>query len=147
MIRFWIFILAASVGGCATYYDKPGATQADFERDAAHCRLVAAGVSPQRTPSPPPTYTATTQAYGNTYVTRVAPNQDAGAPLRQAGDSLATAAAKRSAERDCMLSLGWQNAQPPASDTSGNVDCNFPRIGKVYTTRRACEANGGSVIR
>lgn len=36
-----IILLIASLGGCVVHYEKPGQTQAEFDRDKRYCEGVA----------------------------------------------------------------------------------------------------------
>src|SRR5208282_1493025 len=76
-------ILAA----CApTIWDKSHATQADFNKDSARCRLLARGMSP-----------------GDFYAQGSA-NFVAGAAL---GNTIGTAANQAATYRDCMMATGY----------------------------------------
>jgi hypothetical protein len=75
------------LGACApTIWDKPGATQADFNQDGARCRLLARGMNP-----------------GDFYA-QGSPSFVAGAAL---GNALGTAANQVATYRDCMMALGY----------------------------------------
>jgi hypothetical protein len=86
-----ILAVAASLppllGACApTIWDKPDATQADFNQDSARCRLLARGMNP-----------------GGFYAQGSA-QFVAGAAL---GNTLGTAANQRATYRDCMMATGY----------------------------------------
>jgi hypothetical protein len=75
------------LGACApTIWDKPGATQADFNQDSGRCRLLARGMNP-----------------GDFYA-QGSPSFVAGAAL---GNALGTAANQVATYRDCMMALGY----------------------------------------
>ena len=83
VVVFGSFILAA----CApTIWDKPDATQADFDRDSARCRLLARGMNP-----------------GDFYAQGSA-SFVAGAAL---GNAIGTAANQATTYRDCMIAVGY----------------------------------------
>jgi hypothetical protein len=86
-----ILAVAASLppllGACApTIWDKPDATQADFNQDSARCRLLVRGMNP-----------------GGFYAQGSA-QFVAGAAL---GNTLGTAANQRATYRDCMMATGY----------------------------------------
>jgi hypothetical protein len=102
------------LGACApTIWDKPGATQADFNQDSARCRLLARGMNP-----------------GDFYA-QGSPSFVAGATL---GNALGTAANQVATYRDCMMALGYTpeergavtgEAAPPSSCGSQHP-CEVP---------------------
>jgi hypothetical protein len=75
------------LGACApTIWDKPDATQTDFNRDSARCRLLARGMNP-----------------GDFYAQGSA-SFVAGAAL---GNAIGTAANQTATYRDCMMAVGY----------------------------------------
>ena len=75
------------LGACApTIWDKPEATQADFNQDSARCRLLARGMNP-----------------GGFYAQGSA-EFVAGAAL---GNAIGTAANQGATYRDCMMATGY----------------------------------------
>jgi hypothetical protein len=79
-------VVAALVGCVPTIWDKPGATQAEFNVDNARCRLLARGMSP-----------------GDFYA-QGTPQFVAGASV---GNAISTAAAQTANYKDCMMVLGY----------------------------------------
>ena len=92
------------LGACApTIWDKPGATQADFNQESAQCRLLARGMN------------------SGGFYAQGSPSFVAGAALNNA---LGTAANQVATYRDCMMALGYTpqelgaatgEAAPPSS--------------------------------
>jgi hypothetical protein len=77
----------ATMPACApTIWDKPNATQADFDRDSARCRLLARGMNP-----------------GDFYAQGSA-SFVAGAAL---GNAVGTAPNQAATYRDCMIAVGY----------------------------------------
>jgi|SRR5271155_88784 len=108
------FILAA----CApTIWDKPGATQADFNQDSARCRLLARGMNP-----------------GDFYAQGSA-SFVAGAAL---GNAVGTAANQAATYRDCMMAVGYtpqssgaasyepESSSPDAYSCGSQHPCQVP---------------------
>lgn len=95
-MRNGLILLAAALalGGCAPMvFDKPGATQVDFNQDSAKCRLVARGMNP-----------------GDFYAQGSA-SFVAGAAL---GNAIGTAANQRETYKDCMMAAGYTLESPQA---------------------------------
>jgi len=88
-------VLAVGVllAGCTTYYSKPGATEAQFQRDLYECQYQAAAL-PYAPPPPAPT----------------GPYASAGMPgyqMQVAGGNLAAAANRKKVEQQCMAARGY----------------------------------------
>jgi hypothetical protein len=82
------------LGACTpTIWDKPGATQTDFNQDSARCRLLARGMNP-----------GDFYAQGST-------NFVAGAAL---GNALGTAVNQGATYHDCMMAVGYTPRAPGA---------------------------------
>ena len=104
-MKYAVVLGSLILGACApTIWDKPGATQADFNQDSARCRLLARGMNP-----------GDFYAQGSTSFV-------AGAAL---GNAIGTAANQGATYRDCMLAIGYT---PQASgDTAGDDASGPPR--------------------
>jgi len=86
-VRNAVMLSCLVLGACApTIWDKPGATQADFNQESAQCRLLARGMN------------------SGGFYAQGSPSFVAGAALNNA---LGTAANQVATYRDCMMALGY----------------------------------------
>src|SRR6266849_1209633 len=90
---------ALIVGACApTVWEKPGASQADFMRDSARCRLLARGMN------------------SGDFYAEGSPKFVAAATL---GNAIGTAINQQGTYRDCMMAVGYA---PHLAASSESVD-------------------------
>jgi len=106
---------AAVLAGCAPdIYDKPGATQAEFNVDNGQCQMFAMGVPQAQAPYVPPTYNSYTN-YNGTYgygmaqgtATTTTYADNSGQAMADLGTALGNAARQRNAMRACMAAHGY----------------------------------------
>lgn len=102
-------ILAMGLSGCAgdVVWDKPGATQADLNRDWARCQMGASGIpQPAYQPSRPSSYTGYTNCYGTSCTTTVVPGPDYSG-LANGFAALGHILAKERYMENCLIAYGW----------------------------------------
>lgn len=108
-------LMGLLVSGCAPdIWDRPGATQADFNVDQANCQMFAMGM-PQIQPAyVPPTYTANT-SYTGTYsngmangmATTTVQENNSGQAMANLGAAIGNAIRTKQAMRTCMTARGY----------------------------------------
>ena len=102
-MKYAVVLGSLILGACApTIWDKPGATQADFNQDSARCRLLARGMNP-----------------GDFYAQGSA-SFVASAAL---GNAIGTAANQVAIYRDCMMAMGYT---PQASGDAAGDNASEP---------------------
>lgn len=91
-MRIFLFVTALMVlSACApTIWDKPGVTQAQFNRDNARCQLLARGMNP------------------DTFYAQGTESFVAGAAL---GNAIGNAVRTRQTYRECMMANGYTPEQ------------------------------------
>jgi hypothetical protein len=125
-MRLSLLLFMFALTSCApTVWDKPGATQADFSRDSAQCRLVARGMN------------------SDSFYAEGSPKFVAGAAL---GNAVGTAVSTAATYRDCMMAIGYTPQQTGVASTdsataisasSGNSHCG----GDIRSADNACKGN------
>lgn len=121
MNRNAIIALSAALflSACAQdIYDKPGASQAEFNVDQGQCQMFAMGVPQEQAPYVPPTYNSYTNyngSYGYGHVSGSATTttyaDDTGQSMANLGTAIGNAVRQRSAMRACMASKGYTRRQ------------------------------------
>ncbi len=69
MKRYLLIGATLAMSGCTShqiYFDKPGGTQAQFQRDMGDCKMAGLYAPQEQAPQLPPNYVANT-TYNNTY--------------------------------------------------------------------------------
>lgn len=105
-----IAILAAALflSGCGPdIWDKPDATQADFNQDQGACQMYAMSMPQATSQQLPPTYTAQTTYTGYGAYTTVQAQPNPGQGLADLGTALGNAARQKQAMRSCMMAKGY----------------------------------------
>lgn len=90
------------------FYNKPGATRADYDADWQTCRLIARG---SRTPTGTATY-----VYNPAYVSPLAAGIGAGIGAAIAG-AIQEGEQRRANRRACLLIKGWRLVEPPKAES------------------------------
>lgn len=91
------------------FYNKPGATRAEYDADWQTCRLIARG---SRTPSGTATY-----VYNPAYVSPMAAGIGAGLG-GLIGSAIVEGEQRRANRRSCLLIKGWRLVELPAADST-----------------------------
>ena len=86
--------ITMALTGCAQVWNRPGATQAQLDRDAAECRMIAAGI---QAPAALPV------AYPQTMTTLAS----AANGLQDTSNTLLGAAIRQGVMQDCLTAKGW----------------------------------------
>jgi hypothetical protein len=117
-MRFKVVSLGLSavvLAGCAQdIYDKPGATQAEFNVDQGQCQMFAMGIPQAQAPYVPPTYNSYTN-YNGTYgygmaqgtATTTTYADTTGQSMANLGTAIGNAARQQNAMRACMAAKGY----------------------------------------
>lgn len=106
-------LVALLVAGCGpTIWNRPGATQADFNQDDARCRLVAQGMN------------------SGGFYAQGSPGFVAGASV---GNAIGTAISTQATYRNCMVANGYteQSAQPTVFQSSPATASSTPPTSKI----------------
>lgn len=120
---FILGALGALLAACAPdIYDRPGATQEQFNVDMGGCQMFAMGIPQVQPQYVPPSYTANS-TYSGTYTgtptmgslngqssTYIQPD-NSGQAMANLGASLANAGRQRNAIRSCMAAHGYSLRQ------------------------------------
>ena len=105
-MRTLIFVACLTLTGCGHTWVKPGATQTDFSRDAARCRLMARGMS------------------AGGFAALGSPGYVAGATL---GYGIGSAIRQQSNYDDCMMAVGYTpQSSASATEPPNNIDNGKP---------------------
>jgi hypothetical protein len=92
-MRIAMVVMALALAGCTQVWNRPGAGQADLERDGAYCRMVAAGI---QAPASQPL------AYPQGITMATSANN-----LNAASAAWVGVAMKQQVMADCLRSKGW----------------------------------------
>ena len=97
----------AAMTACApTIWDKPGATQADFNRDSGRCRLLARGMN-----------SGDFYAEGSSKFVAAA----------AVGNAIGTAINQQGTYHDCMMAVGYSPSSSSSADAEGGLFGAFAR--------------------